>query len=68
VPSRFRGDKISALKITNKNFAPLRLSGKKQYKLVPYYAKAILKFKIITEIISTANPADEVNSIAYASF
>jgi hypothetical protein len=37
-------------------------------KLVPYYAKAILKFKIITEIISTANSADEVNSIAYASF
>jgi hypothetical protein len=31
-------------------------------------AKAISKFKIIPEIISSANTADEVNSIAYASF
>jgi hypothetical protein len=33
-----------------------------------YYAKAISKPKIITEIISTTNSVDEVNSIAYASF
>jgi hypothetical protein len=30
--------------------------------------KAIFKFKIIAEIISSANSADEVNSIAYANF
>jgi hypothetical protein len=30
--------------------------------------KAIFKFKVIAEIISSANSADEVNSIAYASF
>jgi hypothetical protein len=37
-------------------------------KLVPYYAKAISKFKVITEIITSTNSVDEVNSIAYASF
>jgi hypothetical protein len=30
--------------------------------------KAIFKFKVIAEIISSANSADEVNSIAYANF
>jgi hypothetical protein len=35
-------------------------------KLVPY-VKAISKSKIIPEIISTTNPVDEVNPIAYAS-
>ena len=32
-----------------------------------FYVKTISKFKIIPEIISTTNPVDEVNSIAYAS-
>jgi hypothetical protein len=30
-------------------------------------AKAISKFKVVSKIISTTNPVDEVNSIAYAS-
>ena len=31
------------------------------------YAKAVPKSQTFSKIISTANPADEVNSIAYAS-
>jgi hypothetical protein len=52
---------VSSLEVSNLKLETLNKNNKK------INAKAILKFKIITEIISAANPADEVNSIAYAS-